>query len=183
MTNFWNLSDGADIASVGTTFETGGGSIEPLPNDTTALAIIDEAKWDEDREGNRFISLRWSVLTPAEYKNRKVFHKLWVEDAKPNQKDPVKYRDKQIKMLAAIDKNAGGKLSSSEKRPTDEVMGNALTNKPMMIKVMIWEITKDDGSMGRGNWVASVAPRGGAQATSVYNKPASAHVGDDDAPF
>jgi len=183
MANFWDLSTGEDITSVGTSFEAGGGSIEPVPNDTTALAIIDEAKWDEDRDGNRYISLRWSVLTPQEYKNRKVFHKLWVEDAKPMQKDPEKYRDKQIKMLAAIDNNAGGKLSGSGKRPTDETLGNALTNKPMMIKIMTWEAQKSDGSMGRGNWIAAVAPRGAqSQATPMAKKPA-AHVEDDDAPF
>jgi len=181
MGNFWDLSDGDDIANVGTSFETGGGSIEPIPTDTTALAIIDEAKWDADRDGNQFVSLRWSVLTPAEYKNRKVFHKLWVSDLKPNQRDPEKYRDKQKKMLAAIDKNAGGKLFASGKRPTDETLGMALTNKPMQIKIMLWELAKDDGSMGRGNWIAAVAPRAGQTERTAPR--IAAHLEDDDAPF
>lgn len=178
MGNFWDLSDGDDIANVGTTFETGGGSMEPIPNDTTALAIIDEAKWDQDRDGNSFVSLRWSILAPQEYKNRKVFHKLWVDDFKPNQKEPEKYRDKQKRMLATIDKNAGGKLSGSSKRPTDESLGISLTNKPMQIKIMTWEAQKSDGSMGRGNWIAAVSPKSGAAAPAR-----KVETEDDDAPF
>lgn len=176
---WWELSDGEDISKVGSSFESGGGSMDPLPNDTTALAFVDEAKWDQDRDGNRFISIRWSILAPQEYKNRKVYHKLWVEDDKPTQKDPVKYRDKQKKMLMAIDKNSGGKLFSSNKRPTDEALGIALTNKPMQIKIMLWEQKKDDGSMSRGNWIAAVSPKGGAQAQVAHKTVEE----DDDAPF
>jgi hypothetical protein len=50
----------------------------------------------------------------------------------------------------------------------------------MTIKVMMWEQQKTDGSMGRGNWIAAVAPRGG-KATAQASKPAVTE--DEDAPF
>ena len=68
MVNYWNLSDGDDIHKTGGEFETGGGNFTPIPDGTGLLAAIDEAKIDEDRDGNEFVSIRWSVLTPAEYK-------------------------------------------------------------------------------------------------------------------
>jgi len=60
-------------------------------------------------------------------------------------------------MLAAIDANCGGKLAQSDEAPNDTAMAKALLNKPMLIKVMVWDL---DGRTG--NWVASVAPRKGA---------------------
>jgi hypothetical protein len=176
MTNFWDLSTGEDINSIGTSFETGGGEIQPIPNDTTCVAIIDEAKWDQNRDGASYISLRWSVVQPAEYKNRKVFQKLWVGDADPRSKDPVVKRDKALKMFAAIDKNAGGKLVMSGKRPSDEMLDMALVNKPMQIKVMIWEMEGENGKMS-GNWVSSIAPRGNAAAKPSFQPR------NDDTPF
>jgi hypothetical protein len=56
-------------------------------------------------------------------------------------------------MLAAIDKNAGGKLSKSDSAPTNETLF-FLMQKPMLIKVMVWEINDKTG-----NWVAAVSPR------------------------
>jgi hypothetical protein len=72
--------------------------------------------------------------------------------------DPdTKKSDKAKKMLAAIDANCGGKLAQSDESPNDTAMAKALLNKPMLIKVMVWDLE------GRtGNWVASVAPRKGA---------------------
>jgi hypothetical protein len=44
--------------------------------------------------------------------------------------------------------------------PTDEAMTLHLTNKPMIIKVMVWSM-KDSmtGEMNRGNWVGAVSSR------------------------
>ena len=57
-------------------------------------------------------------------------------------------------MLAAIDANCGGKLMASGEEPTDTSLAKALLNKPMHIKVMVWEM--DDR---KGNWVSAVAPK------------------------
>jgi hypothetical protein len=154
--DFWNLSD----APAGGTFEAGGGEIKPIPADTNALAVLDEAKWAKDQENNSYVSLRWSVLQPAEYKNRKVFQKLWVKDPDPKAADPAKKKDKALRMLAAIDFNAGGHLRAAGGEPTDAQLASSLCAKPMIIKVMIWELTdKMTGETKVGNWVGAVSPK------------------------
>ena len=170
MSDFWNLSDGEDVKETAGTgeFDAGGGNLLPIPGETNVLAAIDEAKWDKNENGDRFISLRWNVLAPDDYKGRKVFQKLWVLDADPRAKaDKVAAkRDKAKKMLAAIDTNAGGKLLAKPVMPTDEALTLHLTNKPMVVKVMLWSM-KDQmtGKMMRGNWVGAVAPKGSDLST------------------
>jgi hypothetical protein len=172
--SFWNLSEG-NLETTGE-FETGGGDIKPIPADTQCLATIDEAKWATDMNGNSYVSLRWAVLQPTEYKNRKVFQKLWVKDNDPRAKDPVKKRDKALRMLAAIDVNAGGKLKAAGVEPTDDSLGIALSNKPMLIKVMEWKITDEvTGELKSGNWIGAVSARKGAAPAPVGKT--------EDAPF
>lgn len=157
---FWNTSDGEDAAKTGTEYEIPGGSMEPIPAGSSVLAMIDEAKWDHTQnDAEEFVSLRWTVLAPEEYKNRKVFHKLWVTDHDPNAKDHAKAvakTDKARKMLAAIDANAGGKLTAKDARPSDDDLARALQDRPMVITLMIWD--SNTGGAG-GNWVAAVAPK------------------------
>ena len=150
MVNYWDLSDGEDITKTGANFESGG-AMQPIPNNTTVIAIIEEAKVDQDRENNQYVSLRWSVLSPAEYKNRKVFHKVWCLDLRPAKEEV--YRDNQKRMLFAIDTNAGGKVVASGRAPTDQTL-SSFGGKQMQIKVMLWE---QNGNSG--NWVASVSPK------------------------
>lgn len=162
--NFWELSDGNNAATTKTAeYEiAGGGNMEPIPDGSTVLAMIDEAKWAE-KDGAQHISLRWTVIQPDAYKNRKVFQKLFVTDDDPGAKDAdkaAKKRDKARRMLAAIDTNAGGKLTSKSGKPTDEDLTMHLTNKPMAIKCMVWEVDdRQTGEKIRGNWVAMVAPK------------------------
>mgnify|MGYP003471974838 FL=1 len=157
---FWNTSDGEDAAKTGTEYEIPGGSMEPIPAGSSVLAMIDEAKWDHTQSGaEEFVSLRWTVLAPEEYKNRKVFHKLWVTDHDPNAKDHAKAvakTDKARKMLAAIDANAGGKLTAKDARPSDDDLARALQDRPMVITLMIWDSNTGGGG---GNWVSAVAPK------------------------
>jgi hypothetical protein len=159
--SFWNLSDGEDAKSNTTgEFDAGGGRMEVIPDNTSVLAVIDEAKWDRTQDQNRYVSLRWSVLAPEEFKNRKIFQKLWVLDDEPRAKDPAKKRDKAKLMLAAIDTNAGGKLMSRNEMPTDESLSGCLTNKPMVVKVMVWEMDdRATGKINQGNWVGAVSPK------------------------
>jgi hypothetical protein len=172
--SFWNLSDGGSAADTGADYEIPGGNLDPIPDGSSVLAMIDEAKWD-DKDGADFISLRWSVLSPDEYKNRKVFQKLWVTDDDPNAKDEdkaAKKRDKARRMLAAIDANAGGKLTKKEGIPTDETLTVCLTNKPMIIRVAVWKQPdrENPGEYIRGNWVQAVAPK----SKGIDVKPATA---------
>lgn len=142
--SFWNLSNNETIApeSAGT-FEVGGG--EPIPANTQLKVCIDDAAWDE-YEGDSFIKITWSVLD-GDHENRKVFQKVRVNEA------DVKKRDKAIRMLAAIDANAGGRLMKLGAEPSDNDLQACLVNKPMVIKVGVWE---QSGS--KGNWVQKVAP-------------------------
>ena len=195
--SFWDLSDGGTAAETGTEYEQPSGNLDPIPDGSSVLAMIDEAKWDE-KEGADYISLRWSVLSPDEYKNRKVFQKLWVTDDDPNAKDAnaaSKKRDKARRMLAAIDANAGGKLTRKDGIPTDDTLTSCLTNKPMIIKCMEWSMPDREkhGEFIRGNWIAAVAPKSkgidvkeskaapvaksGAPAGGAYD------LGGDDVPF
>ena len=182
--SFWNLENLPENGE----FETGGGDIKPIPADTQCLASIDEAKWDHDRDGHEYVSLRWTVLSPAEYKNRKVFQKLWVKDEDPRAKDAAKKKEKALRMLAAIDANAGGKLRAAGVEPTDESLGLCLINKPMLIKVMEWKIEDAvTGEVKVGNWIGAVSPRSkvgaavaavSAAVTGAVSKPAT-----QDTPF
>lgn len=198
--SFWDLTDGSNAAdNKQTEYEIpGGGNLDPIPDKSSVLAMIDEAKWDS-KDDAEFVSLRWTVLSPDEYKNRKVFHKLWVTDDDPGAKDAdkaAKKRDKARRMLAAIDANAGGKLTAKEGKPTDESLTGCLTNKPMIIRVAVWEMPDREkhGEFIRGNWVQAVAPKSSGidvkEAAPKKSIAASASVGygggsdmDDQIPF
>lgn len=158
---FWNLSDGEDAAKTGAEYEIPGGNMDPIPAGSSVLAMVDEAKWaTTQNDAEEYISLRWTVLAPEEYKNRKVFHKLWVTDHDPNAKDHAKAvakTDKARKMLAAIDANAGGRLTAKDARPSDDDLARALQDRPMVITLGVWESNQPGGS--GGNWVMAVAPK------------------------
>jgi hypothetical protein len=169
MANFWNLSDG-NKPEQKTSFDASGG--EPIPDNTDALAIIEEAGWKAGFEGAEdLIQLRWSILKPEAFKGRKVFQKLKVGDPES------KVSDKAKRMLMAIDTNAGGKLSKLDSEPDDNVLMGALMNKPMVIKIKVWEM--NDRS---GNWVAAVssAKKAAAPASEPVQTPAPAPAIDDD---
>ena len=167
--SFFDLSDNSKVSTDGK-FEVDIGSAT-IPNDTTCLAMIDEAGWAE-YQGDEYINLRWVIAEPKQYANRKVFQKIRVYDA------DAKKADKAKKMLAAIDANAGGKLMASGEDPTDMMLTKALINKPMLIKVMEWEMNDR-----KGNWIAAVAPRSGkapAQAQAAEPAPRKAPTPSDD---
>jgi len=199
MSDFWGLSDGATAKDTGDEFEIPSGNLDPIPDGSSVKAMIDEAKWD-DKDGADFISLRWTVLEPEEYKNRKIFQKLWVTDDDPNAKDQAaaaKKRDKARRMLAAIDANAGGKLTAKPGVPTDETLAACLTNKPMVIKCMEWSMPDREkpGEFITGNWIAAVSPksngvdikaakpRAAKQAMQSGAPAGGASVHDDEIPF
>jgi len=197
MSDFWDdIEDDDDDGS----FEMPGGSFDPIPNNTAVLAFIDEAKWDSDYNKNEYLSLRWSVLAPDAYKNRKIFQKLWLTDDDPRANDPEKKRKNAKAMFKAININTGKGLSAANGMPGNEDLQRALENKPMDIRSMLWEI-KDDktGDMIRGNWVSSVGPKGSLGVTDAaaaapppsYNRnrpkgssrPPVSDPLDDDIPF
>lgn len=184
MSDFWGLSDGDSVKS-GASYQMEGGNISPIPDGTQVLAALDETKWDS-KDGNEYISLRWSVLRPETYKNRKVFQKLWVLGNNPNQSDPVKAKaqgDKAKRMLAAIDTNCGGKLLSGGGKPSDMDLQSSLLGKPMVIKLAVWEMEGTTGDKMTGNWVQGVSAKetGIAEPKPQVKKPDP--VEDDSIPF
>ena len=177
--SFFDLSDNSKVSTDGN-FEIDAGGAT-IPNDTTCLAMIDEVGWAE-YQGDEYINLRWVIAEPKQYANRKVFQKIRVHDT------DTKKADKAKKMLAAIDANAGGKLVARGEEPTDMTLTKALINKPMLIKVMEWEMNDK-----KGNWISAVAPRSGkapAQAQAAEPAPRKTPApapaddfDDDDIPF
>ena len=174
MMSFWDLSTGETAANTGTEYEVPSGNIEPIPAGSSVLAMIDEIKWDRKPSGEEFILARWTVLAPEQYKNRKVFHKLWVTDADPGAKDEAaakNKRDKARKMLAAIDANAGGKLTAKPGIPNTDDLAIALTNKPMVCTILEWEMpdTRNGGTIS-GNWVSAVASKASKEINIAERK-------------
>ncbi len=177
--SFWNLSDNSTATDTGASFDSGGGPIEPIPDGTRVKAMIEDAGWSEFGD-DRFINLRWTVLAPDDYANRKVFQKLRVYDAKQEK------ADKHKRMLAAIDANAGGQLAKITQEPSDQDLQAALVNRPMLIDVREWKITADqsnDGMERRGNWVSAVSNEGEPSKPTQQEKSGGQTAKDDDIPF
>jgi len=156
--SFFQLSTGQAVQVTGE-FDSGGGAMTPLPEGTQVMAMVDQAKWDA-HDGEYFVSLRWTVALPEEYKNRKIFQKIKVKNP------DAEKRDKALMMLAAIDANAGGQIMALGAEPEDADLANALLNRPMVLKLGMWEMKNERGELKSGNWVQKVAPRKkGAAAT------------------
>lgn len=153
--SFFKLSTGQTAQSDGN-FEIGGSS-ELIPEGTKVRACITEAGWKE-YQGARYINLRWDVVD-GEFKKRVIFHKIRVEE------DDPKKRDRALMMLAAIDANCGGKLAQIDGEPSDMDLTKALANKPVVIRLGVWE--KEGKS---GNWVQAVE---GSAKKPAASKPAS----------
>ena len=167
MSDFWKLSDGTDVEATDS-FDAGGGEIELIPAGAQLLAAIDEAKWDRNTGGDKYITVRWTVLQPEELSNRKLFQKMWVDDFDPDTLDEHKNptaksatkKDKAKRMLMAIDANAGGKLAAKGAMPTDIDLTSSLTMKPMVIKVQVWkQKNRETGEPMSGNWIGAVGPK------------------------
>lgn len=160
--SFWDLSDGGNAKDTGNDFEVPSGDMTPIPDGSSVMAMVEEAKW-ATKDDARYIELKWGVVAPDQFKNRKVFHKLWVGDFEPQTlvrgEDKAKAkRDKARRMLAAIDANAGGKLQQVDGVPSDDQLALHLCNKPMVITLKTWEIeNRETGNMMSGNWVCAVS--------------------------
>lgn len=188
--SFWTTSDGTDVTeNAEKEYSVGGGSFEIIPDKTNALALVKNAAWTKDRDGNRYINVQWSIMKPEIYAGQSVFQKLWVGDDDPRAKDAAKKRDKALKMLATIDANAGGKLAKAGREPDDDDLALALTNKQMGITIMTWDDDKTEEP--GGNWVSTVWAKGAKDIAEVKANPKPAarkpapqdDLDDDDIPF
>jgi len=173
MDNLLGLSDGTKV-TVSDTKEyesSSNNSYELFPGGTSVRAALDEAKWFKNDKNLFRISLRWVVLGPEEYENRKVFQSLWVKDLDPQAAEKghdkaLAKRDKARMMLAVIDANAGGKIAELIGRGVDikdEHLMEHLTNKPMVIRI---DLMVPKGAGDPMNYVAKVSPKNAAVSTS-----------------
>lgn len=181
MSGLWG-DDEVDVPESGE-FSSGGGDFELIPAKTGVLFEIEAATLEEANnfEDTDYINIRWSILKPELYANRKVFQKIRVFS---NDKEK---RKKARQMLAAIDVNSDNRLTKyAEKKNktleefTTEDLTLCLVGKSMSGVIMIWSM---DGKTG--NYVQSIAPANKAKTTST-GKPVEkkeAVVDDDDVPF
>lgn len=176
--SIFKLSTGQQAAS-SSEAELGGNS-EPIPEGTKLRAVITESKWDKIKDSTeRYINNRWDVVD-GEFKKRVVFQKVRVHI------EDEKKADKHRTILAAIDHNCGGGLQKLTDEPTDMDLTKCLTNKPMVIRVGVWEMGD-----GKGNWVQAVSSgKAESKAKSVApietasTKPSAPSADfEDDIPF
>jgi len=153
MSNFWEKME--TIETTGS-FESSAG-FDPLPDGTQVVAVVDDAGWDSYEDGPIYINLKWEIID-GEYKGRKIYQKVRVND------DDAKKAEKNQRMFLAIAKNAGGGLLKIGREPTDQELCGHLTNKPMALRLGVWEINGKSG-----NWVQAVAPVGGAAQEAKAN--------------
>lgn len=185
--SFWETADGSNAQQADGKFEMGGDTLAPIPEDTSVLAIAEEAK-NNEYQGDEYINVKWRISKPAEYANRVIFQKIRAYDSDATKADKAK------RMLAAIAANAGGGLFSTmeqrgEDRPSDMSLAQ-ICNRPMVLKLGIWELEDKTKS---GNWIKAVSPaKSGAAAPAAAPKPAAkpkpapapvADSFDDDIPF
>jgi len=161
--SFWELEDGSSVKDVGTDYEMPGGNFVTIPEGSSVKALIEMTGWKKHSDANpaEYVGITWSILEPDELKNRKINQKLWVDDMDPSVTDPDKARkkrDRARRMLAAIDANAGGKLTAKASRPTDEDLQRHLINKIMVISLgVVAYKDRDSGSDRTSNWVRAIA--------------------------
>jgi hypothetical protein len=161
--SFWDLSDGDQVSTEKEYEAPSGGGNLILPDGSSVMASIDECKWQSFQGGEEHISARWNILAPEEYQGRKIFQKMYPEGDAARNTDPAKAKkkgDTAKRMLAAIDANCGGGLMKLQRKPSDEDFAMHLTNKPMVIRLGLWDL---DGK--QGNWVQAVSPS--SKAVSV----------------
>lgn len=167
--SIFKLSTGKQAVSSGNAEM--GGSLEPIPDGTKVRAIITEAKWDEYQDV-RHIKLRWDVVD-GEYKKRVIYQKVKVFESDADK------ADRQKMMLAAIDANAGGKLAALDKdEPSDVDLSAALCNKPMVIRLGVWEMNDK-----KGNWIQAVQSSNAAASAPVMPNGVPESDVDDDIGF
>jgi|SRR5690554_87586 len=167
---------GTDDSKAGT-FELST-NFEPIPSGTQVLAYAEDAAIDQhpDFQPEEAVKIKWHIVKPAEYEGRVIFQKVKIND--PNRDK----RLRQLRMLAAIDANAGGAIAKHSGSLSDNLLQKALTQKPMLLRLEVWEFNGKTG-----NWVSSVAPKPTGEVVAMpAPKPAQNplnEIPDDSIPF
>lgn len=165
--NFWWTSDGSDTRETATgSYESGGGGYELIPEKTGCLVDITNAAW-KGEEGQRKISVEFTIRRPEQLAGRKMWKALWVMDLSPytlrdkGKGEAITERDKHKAILSNIDKMCGGKLSKNGRVPDDDDLALALVNKPASIRIMVMTPKTGDPF----NYISEIKPKGDIEPT------------------
>ena len=135
----WNISPFIETTSFVSN------EMENIPDGTTAMAVIDDANWNE-YQGEQKIRLKW-LIAGGEFDGRTVVQNLKVKDSK----DSVV--NKAMQMIAFLNNRTNRKLPES-RYPNDEELASSLIGVKAAIKIKIW--TKKGDS---GNYVAALGDK------------------------
>lgn len=183
--SYFKLSTGENAVTDGD-FKTGNDGFALIPKGQVVKAAITSLKWDQYQDNPEVLALEWVIAKPDQYRNRKLFQKI-----KLNDPDSSK-RDTAVRMFSAIYANAGGDISKFTSKPTEQQMIGDLANKFMLLELGIWEL--DDKSKS-GNFVSRVSPNNnadqaakvdvivGAEKPKLAYDPASSAEDGDELPF
>lgn len=171
MSNFFQKKLGAAADTATGSFSV---ASEPIPDKTQCLAFIESAGWDNgspEHDLERHIKLTWRIHGPEKYKGKVIFQKVRVDSPKEVQ------AEKAVRMLQAIDLNAGGVISKSSGDLDDQLLQSALTQKPMVLLVRKWKMNGNEG-----NWIEAVSPKTAGTNVEIP-APVATSFSDSDIPF
>lgn len=160
--SFWDINP---QEVTGEYVQDGGGSFDPIPNDTNVMGFIDQIGWATGRtDGSCPIEYRINVVKPEAYKNRKLFFKFWIKGDNP-QKEGEKQKKEgatAARKFYNIDAQFGGELLKLRREPTDEDMQRHMMNKMCVFKIGMYDMPKSDGSgeRNKGNYLMGVCAKG-----------------------
>lgn len=180
-----------DFQKSGGKYQAGGSDIDLIPDNTDLVAVIDEVTRD-CYNGVNTIKMRFTVLEPEAYSNRKVWKSLYMFEhstfvlEKQGVEAAERKKKKDTAMFEAIDFNAGGECRSSGCEPeelTTEQLQGALMDKRMLLKMGI--VTDKHDPNKKTQYIKAVAPA--AKYHEAGDKPQSAkpavrqpvNIGDD----
>ena len=196
MSGFWEV-DGQEVESSTQHKTEGGGSPMPIPAGTRVKALVSDIKWETTEREGTFILVNWEVIAPKCYAGRTVKQKLHVKCHEYATAPawisltPEKLKNKRmgaLRMLAAIDGNAGGKIHASKQQPDDAMLQKCLMAKSMTVSLEVF-VSDRDSQTGqkyenevdyfRTNWVRGVEPS--ASFTDMSKEDQAQAVADTDA--
>lgn len=183
MSDFWSV-DGEEVATSTSHKTEGGGSPMPIPAGTRVKALVSDVKWETSEREGTYIQVNWEVMAPKCYSGRTIRQKLHVKcheyATAPNwvKSTPEQLKKKRmaaLRMLAAIDGNAGGKIHASRQQPDDAMLQKCLMAKQMTLSLEVFVSDKDSQTgqkienevdYFRTNWVRGVDPSAAFQDMS-----------------
>ena len=130
--------------------------VDVLPNGTLATAKIVKASNETGNFGDS-VQIEW-LLTGGEFTGRKIFQKLYIYDGKPERQAKARNMLKYILQLFHVRCSTDG--------PPTNVDLMQLTACQAGLKIMEWQMERNDGSVGHGNSVAEIHPIAGFECVT-----------------